>query len=266
MDHETVLAFAALAHPKRLQILRLLMRHYPHAVPAGAIALGLSIKPSTLSGYLAQMTEAGLIAQDRRGTSLHYRAALDRIEGLNAAWIGDVCLGRGLPPVPARGPRVYNLLFLGRGNAGPSLFAEALMRDRAGDRYEVFSAGVARAAEGPSEVPDALMGLLQEQGLAADLLWAKPVTEFLTPEAPRLDVVITLGATAQRQLPVFGGLPVISVWSLPPRMSGADLTALLEARIGSFSQLDPRTAARGDMQAVLDGVTSCHPVDRAVTP
>ena len=113
MDHDIVLAFAALAHPVRLRILRLLVRRYPLAVPAGEIGLELSVKPSTLSGYLAQLAEAGLIVQDRRGTSLRYRVAPARIERLNAAWIKDVCLGRGLPPVPANGARVYNLLYWG---------------------------------------------------------------------------------------------------------------------------------------------------------
>ena len=249
MDRDIVLAFAALAHPVRLRILRHLVRCYPLGVPAGEIGRELSVKPSTLSGYLAQLAEAGLIVQDRHGTSLRYRVAPAQIERLNAAWIKDVCLGRGLPPVPANGARVYNLLFLGRGNGGPSLMAEALMRDRAGARYEVFSAGVAPS----SEVPAGWLGVLRRSGLDADLLWAKPVAEFLAPDAPRLDVVITLGATARRRVPVFDGLPVVSGWGLPAGLSDGALLARLGERIAAFAQLDPARATRAQLQAALDG-------------
>ncbi|MFN4098580.1 MAG: helix-turn-helix domain-containing protein, partial [Pararhodobacter sp.] len=139
---DPVLAFAALGHPQRLAVVRLLMRHYPRRVAAGEVGAALGLKASTLSGYLAQLMEAGLVTQERRGTSLLYAASVEGATALNDAWIGAISGGRGWPQAAAPGPRVRNVLFLGCGNAGPSLIAEALLRTRAGEGCEVFSAGI----------------------------------------------------------------------------------------------------------------------------
>jgi ArsR family transcriptional regulator, arsenate/arsenite/antimonite-responsive transcriptional repressor / arsenate reductase (thioredoxin) len=73
-----VAQFSALAHPQRLSVFRLLMRRYPDRVPAGEIGRILGLRPSTLSGYLSDLTEAGLTEQERRGTSLRYAAVMPR--------------------------------------------------------------------------------------------------------------------------------------------------------------------------------------------
>ena len=61
---------AALSHPKRLDLFRLLMRRYPGRVTAGQIAEALELKANTASVYLATLRQAGLIEQQRVGTTL----------------------------------------------------------------------------------------------------------------------------------------------------------------------------------------------------
>lgn len=68
---------AALSHPKRLDLFRLLMRRYPGAVPAEQIATALELKANAASTYLSALQQAGLIEQHRVGTSLDLFDATD---------------------------------------------------------------------------------------------------------------------------------------------------------------------------------------------
>lgn len=98
---------AALSHPKRLALFRLLMRRYPDSVAAGQIARALGLKANIASVYLSALRQAGLIEQRRVATSLHYSANLPQIRALFGALMGDCCQNRPdlcLPaPVAARG-------------------------------------------------------------------------------------------------------------------------------------------------------------------
>ena len=68
---------AVLGHPQRLAVFRLLMRRYPDHVPAGELADAKGLKPSTLSAYLSSLMRAGLVTQERVGTSLRYAIDMD---------------------------------------------------------------------------------------------------------------------------------------------------------------------------------------------
>lgn len=251
MERDLVPAFAALAHPQRLAVVRLLMRHTPAALPAGEIAALLQLPASTLSGHLAQLREAGLIAQERRGTSLLYRARIEGAEALSTGWIGAVCGGRGWPEAGTPGRRVRTLVVLGRGNAGPTLVAEALLRQAAGAFYEVVSAGV--AATGTAD--PGVLAHLADQGHDTEALWSKPVGAVTGPEAPRADVVIALGATAGLADLDWPGCPLRACWRLPPGLSPAAMQADLAARIGGFAALDPARVAPGALMRALDAVS-----------
>lgn len=71
------LAFAALAQPTRLEILRLLVQAGPEGLAAGAIADRLGVVSSTLSHHLAQLERAGLARARRQGRFVYYSADLD---------------------------------------------------------------------------------------------------------------------------------------------------------------------------------------------
>ena len=67
---------STLGHPQRLALFRLLMRRYPDRVPATELAQALALKPNTLSTYVNALMQAGLVSQERMGTSLRY--AIDK--------------------------------------------------------------------------------------------------------------------------------------------------------------------------------------------
>lgn len=96
-----VQSLAALAQEHRLALFRLLVQAGPDGLAAGRIAKALDIASSSLSHHLAQLHEAGLIAQRREGRSLIYSAdyaAMDRLLGFLTE---NCCAGAGCLPAPA---------------------------------------------------------------------------------------------------------------------------------------------------------------------
>lgn len=87
--------FAALGHPGRLSVVRLLLRHAPRGVRPTEIAGTLGMKSNTLSHHLAELEGAGLIGSAREGRSLFYTVRLPELAAL-IAYLGQDC-GRGAP-------------------------------------------------------------------------------------------------------------------------------------------------------------------------
>lgn len=87
-------AFAALAHPTRLAVFRLLVRRAPQGVPALAIAEQVQARPSTLSGHLAILRRAGLVNSTRHQRQIRYAANLAQINALVGFLLADCCGGR----------------------------------------------------------------------------------------------------------------------------------------------------------------------------
>jgi len=90
--------FKALADPNRRRILRLL-RH--RAMTAGDIAAQFPLARSTLSGHFNVLKGAGLIQEERRGSSIVYSLNLSVVEEALAA-IMDL-LGTGGQPASTQG-------------------------------------------------------------------------------------------------------------------------------------------------------------------
>ena len=86
--------FAALAHPGRLEVFRLLVRAGPEGVAAGEIARQLETPANTMSAQLAILTRAGLTAARRDGRSIVYAADFDRVRDLVLFLMEDCCQGR----------------------------------------------------------------------------------------------------------------------------------------------------------------------------
>jgi len=87
-------AFAALAHPTRLEVFRLLVREAPSGVPSLTLADRLGAKPSTLSGHLAILKRAGLVLATRRQREIHYTASFTAINALVGFLLADCCGGK----------------------------------------------------------------------------------------------------------------------------------------------------------------------------
>jgi len=95
MDQDTAVeAFAALAHPTRLAVVRVLVRHLPKGVPALVIAEKVSAKPSTLSGHLNILKQARLVTAVRHQREIHYAVDVAAMTGIARFLLADCCGGQ----------------------------------------------------------------------------------------------------------------------------------------------------------------------------
>lgn len=95
MDTSLVIAaLGALAQGTRLDAFRLLVRHEPEGLAAGAIARALDVPQNTMSVHLATLARAGLIRSERRSRVINYRADLDQLKALTLFLVKDCCGGK----------------------------------------------------------------------------------------------------------------------------------------------------------------------------
>jgi arsenate reductase (thioredoxin) len=97
------------------------------------------------------------------------------------------------------------VLILCTGNSARSQMAEGLLRHIAGDRFEVFSAGVE-----PSHVRPQAIEAMREIGIDISGHRSKSVDEFAGQE---FDYVITVCDNARQRCPVFPGKTERIHWS-----------------------------------------------------
>lgn len=88
--------FAALAQPTRLGIFRELVKVFDcqdsqKGLAAGELAARLALPAPTLSFHLKELTNAGLVASERNGRSIVYRARLDSVRLLIDFMMEDCC-------------------------------------------------------------------------------------------------------------------------------------------------------------------------------
>lgn len=263
---------ASLSHPHRLAIFRLLVRRYPDEVPAGEIATILSFKANTTSVYLSNLLDNALVSQRRKGTSLMYRANLESAEDLIQFLFSDCCRGRVnvCPPDAAIESRrfeekrdgKYNVLFVCTGNSARSIFAEAIMRHEAGDKFDVYSAG----ARPFSQINPYALEMLESRGMETALLRAKNVTEFQTADAPQFDFVFTVcDLAANEECPTWPGQPISAHWGLPDpvkatgtkaekRLAFQQTFGAMTNRIKAFTALPFASLDRASLQKHADEI------------
>jgi len=221
--------FATLGHPGRLAVFRLLMRHAPQPVRPSDMAAALDLKANTLSHYLSDLSDSGLVAMRRDGRSLLYSIALDRAAAFVAYLTDDCCRGRAdlcFPPSPLMEPvmstRPWNVLFICSGNSARSIFAEAILNHAAGDRFRAFSAGT---REGTEINPYALE-ILQRSGVETASLRSKHLSEFQSPDAPVMDFVFTVcDNAANEECAPWPGQPMTAHWAVPDPVKAAGTDA-----------------------------------------
>lgn len=92
---DVIRALGALAQEHRLAAFRLLVQAGAAGVPAGVLADGIGVPPSSMSFHLAQLAHAGLVTQRREGRSIIYAADYGAMNGL-MAYLTENCCG-GLP-------------------------------------------------------------------------------------------------------------------------------------------------------------------------
>ena len=250
--------FAALGHPRRLKVWRLLQRRLPAGGQPGEMAEALDMKPNTLSHHLSDLEAAGLIRGEARGRGRFYTAIEGQAARIGAYVLDDCGRGRESPmPAPGRGP--WNVLFLCTENAARSLMAESVLNLLGQGRFRAHSAG-----SKPSRPDPQALALLRRQGYDTAPLRSKPVAEYQVDNAPRFDFVFTLCDRAVvEDCPPWPGGPVSAHWGLPDpaRVAGdteralafAEAYATLHRRISAFAALSPDA---------LDRLTLQHDIDR----
>jgi arsenate reductase len=158
--------------------------------------------------------------------------------------------------------RVESVLVLCTGNSARSILGEALFEHLGQGRLSAHSAG-SKPKGAPH--PGALR-LLTAKGFDTVRFRSKSWNEFAGPEAPRIDLAITVcGNAAGETCPVFLGAPLQAHWGLP---DPADVTGseaqvdaafaetwrLLEMRVRAFLALDlaalDRTALHSELERI----------------
>lgn len=164
--------------------------------------------------------------------------------------------------------RVHNVLFLCTGNSARSLLAEALLnRDGAG-RFKAYSAG-----SQPKGKPHPMaLEVLGELGFDTAGLRSKSWTEFSGPDAPQMDLIITVcDNAAGESCPVWPGRPISAHWGIedPAAVEGAGqkdafLTALryLHNRISLLLSLRGDAIQELELRAIgrTEGATNAQSI------
>jgi DNA-binding transcriptional ArsR family regulator len=98
MDNDsTASALAALGHPARLMLFRLLVRAEPQGLSVSEIGAHLDMPLSTLAHHLRSLKEAGLIAQTREGREMQTRANVQALRDVLDFMICECCQGVAAP-------------------------------------------------------------------------------------------------------------------------------------------------------------------------
>jgi arsenate reductase len=135
-----------------------------------------------------------------------------------------------------------NVLFLCTGNSARSQMAEALLRARAGDRFETFSAGLE-----PTEVNALAITAMSEIGIDISGQRAKGIEEYLGRR--HFGYLITVCDYAAANCPMFPGVATRLHWSLvdPAAAEGSE-----EERLEVFRRV------RDELSRLIDEFAETH--------
>lgn len=92
-EQEIVKSLAALAQPSRLRVFRTLVVAGPLGLTPGALSEELGVAATTLSFHLKELTNAGLVSQQRDGRNMIYRAAYTQMDAVLAYLTAHCCQG-----------------------------------------------------------------------------------------------------------------------------------------------------------------------------
>lgn len=118
--------------------------------------------------------------------------------------------------------RIYNVLFLCTGNSARSILAESILRRAGAEHFRAFSAG----SHPKGAIHPLALHVLTVQHCPTDGLRSKSMVEFARPDAPVMDLVVTVcDAAAGESCPSWPGDPVLAHWGIedPAGVTGTDM-------------------------------------------
>lgn len=112
-----------------------------------------------------------------------------------------------------------NVLFLCTHNSARSILAEALLNDMGIDSFKAYSAG---SSPRENQKPNPLgLQVLQSAGISIEGLRSKSWDEFASPDAPKMDLIITVCDNAAGEVcPIWPGHPATAHWGYPDPSEG----------------------------------------------
>ena len=128
--------------------------------------------------------------------------------------------------------KLINVLFLCTHNSARSILAEATLNHMGGGRFHAFSAGSSpRANQQPNPMA---REVLSNAGIATEGLRSKSWDEFGKPDAPPMDLVITVCDNAAGEAcPYWPGQPATAHWGYP---DPSDAQGSPEQKLEAFAQ------------------------------
>jgi ArsR family transcriptional regulator, arsenate/arsenite/antimonite-responsive transcriptional repressor / arsenate reductase (thioredoxin) len=266
--------FSALSQETRLRLMRVLATMGATGMPAGELALRLSVAPSTLSFHLSALEQAGLIRHTRQGRHIIYAVRFIGLRELFSFLTETCCSGRPelcgdlarlLPEETMEDDAMtpaFNVLFLCTHNSARSIMAEAILERIGKGKFRAYSAG---SDPVPIPMPE-VIERLRTMGHDVSRLHSKSWDEFMGPDAPRMDFVIALCDTLDgQQCPDFGDRVVTGAWPLPDpaKFTGSpieratllnELYGMIRRRLEIFISLPFATLDKMAMKARLDEI------------
>ena len=115
--------------------------------------------------------------------------------------------------------KTLKVLFLCTHNSARSILAEAILNHIGQPRFQAYSAG---SSPRENQQPNALgLQILQSAGIATEELRSKNWDEFGGPDAPPMDLVITVCDNAAGEVcPYWPGQPATAHWGYPDPSAG----------------------------------------------
>lgn len=112
-----------------------------------------------------------------------------------------------------------HVLFLCTHNSARSILAEALLNAMAGGRFKAWSAG---SSPRDNQQPHPLgLQVLQKAGVSTEGLRSKSWDEFAAPDAPTMDLIITVCDNAAGEVcPIWPGHPATAHWGFADPSEG----------------------------------------------
>jgi arsenate reductase len=123
-----------------------------------------------------------------------------------------------------------NVLFLCTHNSARSILAEAMLNHLGDGRFKAYSAG---SSPRENQQPNPLaLDVLRRVGVSTEGLRSKTWDEFATPDAPHMDLVITVCDNAAGEVcPYWPGQPATAHWGYA---DPSEVEGMVEQREAAF--------------------------------